>query len=109
MVGLGDDDHGDNNRTAAALIASGSGLSGLATIARGLARPVQSWTVGGVPVTSLMTFDTDAYEKQWEVEATPINLNGEPFQKFAAAREEWAMTDLYRLRNISTCIRACVG
>lgn len=29
------------------------------------------------------------------IAATPLELAGQPFQKFAAAREEWAISDLY--------------
>lgn len=57
--------------------ASGLPLSGLATIARGLIRPVEEWTVGGIPVTSLMAHQHRESEKQWEVpgQLDDINLN----------------------------------
>lgn len=41
--------------TAAALIAVEAGISGCVAIARGLFNPVAEWSVGAVPVTSLLS------------------------------------------------------
>ena len=41
--------------TAAALIAVEGGISGSAAIARGLINPVAEWSVGAIPVTSLLS------------------------------------------------------
>jgi|EP01043_Picozoa_sp_COSAG02_P049023 6-phosphofructokinase len=41
--------------TAAALIAAEGGISGSVAIARGLINPVAEWSVGAIPVTSLLS------------------------------------------------------
>lgn len=100
--------------TAAALLAAGGDVSGSVAIARGLIKPVAEWSVGAVPVTSLLTVTAhDALKyagagstamygsmglravSSWSVAARGVSLSGRPYQLLAQQREDWGVNDLY--------------
>ena len=82
--------------TAAALIASGQDVTGQVAIARGLIKPVQEWSVGSVPVTSLLSLNImPTVPPTWQVSSAGVSLTARPYQLLAAQREAWAKGDLY--------------
>lgn len=80
--------------TAWALIAEG--LTGYLSSVRNLHLPADEWVAGGVPLTMMMNLERRHGSEKPVIRKALVELDGEPFKGFAAARSEWAADTCYR-------------
>jgi diphosphate-dependent phosphofructokinase len=76
--------------TAFLLIANG--LTGYISSVRNLAQPAEKWTAGGIPLTMMMNMEQRHGSKKPVIRKALVELQGQPFRRFAQQREEWART-----------------
>jgi pyrophosphate--fructose-6-phosphate 1-phosphotransferase len=79
--------------TAFVLIASG--LTGYISSVRGLAAPAAQWIPGGIPLTMMMNMERRHGSFKPVIKKALVELEGKPFQAFAARRAEWAAATSY--------------
>ncbi|KAG2330603.1 hypothetical protein Bca4012_019809 [Brassica carinata] len=72
-----------------------SGKTGLISSVGNLAAPVEKWTVGGTPLTSLMDVERRHGKFKPVIKKAMVELEGAPFKEFASQREEWALKNRY--------------
>lgn len=72
-----------------------SGKTGLISSVGNLAAPVEEWTVGGTALTSLMDVERRHGKFKPVIKKAMVELDGEPFKKFASMRDEWALNNRY--------------
>ncbi|MCE2983891.1 MAG: diphosphate--fructose-6-phosphate 1-phosphotransferase [Parachlamydia sp.] len=63
---------------------------------KGLTKPVEEWSVLGVPITSMLGEENREGKKKIVIQKALVDLNGFAFQKFCKMREEWGMKDDYQ-------------
>ena len=80
--------------TAAALI--GSRVTGYMSALQKLAESPEGWIPVGVPITWMMDVEERKGKKKPVIKKALVDLSGEPFNCFAAYREEWSLHDDYR-------------
>ncbi|MBN2451024.1 MAG: diphosphate--fructose-6-phosphate 1-phosphotransferase [Lentisphaeria bacterium] len=73
--------------TAAALI--GSGRTGYLSNVRNLCAPAREWEAGGVPLAMMMNIERRHGQSKPVIRKALVDLDGKPFQRFAAGREVW--------------------
>ena len=78
--------------TATHLIAAGK--TGYMSIVRNLTKPAAEWIAGGVPITMMMNMERRNGKMKPVIQKALVDLNGKPFQYFAAHRAEWADPNL---------------
>ncbi|KAL2339227.1 hypothetical protein Fmac_013673 [Flemingia macrophylla] len=78
---------------AAALLQYGK--TGLISSVANLCAPVEEWTVGGTALTSLMDVERRHGKFKPVIKKAMVELEGEPFKKFASLRDEWALKNRY--------------
>lgn len=71
------------------------GLTGYLSSVRNLTAPADQWVAGGVPLTMMMNMEKRHGEMKPVIQKALVKLDGAPFKKFAANRDEWAMTTSY--------------
>lgn len=71
------------------------GLTGYLSSIRNLTSPACEWVAGGVPLTMMMNMEKRHGEMKPVIQKALVKLDGAPFKKFAANRDEWAMTTSY--------------
>ncbi|MGI6231794.1 MAG: diphosphate--fructose-6-phosphate 1-phosphotransferase [Prevotella sp.] len=74
--------------SAAHLIANGK--TGYMAIVKNLSAPTDEWKAGGVPITMMMNMERRNGEMKPVIRKALVELDGAPFKKFAAKRDEWA-------------------
>jgi len=79
--------------TAAQLVRAG--LTGYTVMVQNTTKPADEWVAGGVPVTMMLNMECRKGKCVPVIRKALVNLNGKPFQKFAANREKWALEDDY--------------
>ena len=79
--------------TASCLIASGK--TGYMSSVRNTTAPADKWIAGGIPVTMMMNMEKRHGEMKPVIQKALVKLDGAPFKKFAANRDEWALTTSY--------------
>ena len=79
--------------TAAALI--GSGKTGYMSSVRNTTAPASEWIAGGIPVTMMMNMERRHGEMKPVIRKALVELDGAPFEYFAANREAWAIGTEY--------------
>ncbi|KAK4439389.1 Pyrophosphate--fructose 6-phosphate 1-phosphotransferase subunit beta [Sesamum alatum] len=72
-----------------------SGKTGLISSVGNLAAPVAEWTVGGTALTSLMDVERRHGKFKPVIKKAMVELEGAPFRKFVAMREDWAFNNRY--------------
>lgn len=80
---------------AAGALAS-KGKTGMMAAVSNLERPARQWTVGGVPLTSMMRVERRKGKDKPVIQKALVKLDGGPFTAYAAKREEWGLHDCYR-------------
>lgn len=80
--------------TAALLV--DEGVTGYITCVGQLHRPVQDWTISGLPLTMLMNIELRKGKKKPVIQKALVDLKGKAFQFFQENREGWAIEDHYR-------------
>jgi len=71
------------------------GLSGYISSVRNLTAPAEKWIAGGIPLTSMMNMEKRHGKFKPVIKKALVELNGVPFKKLQAHREEWALEDCY--------------
>jgi pyrophosphate--fructose-6-phosphate 1-phosphotransferase len=71
------------------------GLTGYIASVRNLARPADEWSAGGVPLTMMMTMEERHGKLKPVIRKALVELDGDPFKRFAAERDEWAVKTAY--------------
>ena len=79
--------------TASMLIANGK--TGYMSSVRNTTAPAAEWIAGGVPITMMMNMERRHGEMKPVIQKALVRLDGAPFKKFAACREEWAKETAY--------------
>ncbi|HUW40848.1 MAG TPA: diphosphate--fructose-6-phosphate 1-phosphotransferase [Rectinemataceae bacterium] len=79
-----------------AFVLAASGLSGYLASVRNLAEGADKWAAGGVPLISMMNMERRHGADKPVIRKALVELEGVPFKKFAAQREEWAQSSDYR-------------
>lgn len=80
---------------AFALVAAG--LTGYLSSVRNLTAPASEWVAGGLPLVSLMNIERRHGQHKAVIRKALVDLEGAPFQTFAAAREAWAFSSDFRV------------
>ena len=79
--------------TASMLIANGK--TGYMSSVRNTTAPAEEWIAGGVPITMMMNMERRHGEMKPVIQKALVKLDGAPFKKFAANRDEWAKNTCY--------------
>lgn len=79
--------------SAAMLIACDK--TGYMALVKHLTEKSEDWVPGGVPLTMMMNMERRNGKLNPVIRKALVNLNGRPFQAFAARREEWACKTCY--------------
>ena len=79
--------------TASMLIANGK--TGYMSSVRNTTAPAAEWIAGGVPITMMMNMERRNGEMKPVIQKALVKLDGAPFQKLAANRENWALNTDY--------------
>ena len=72
-----------------------SGVTGYMSSVRNLTKPSVQWVAGGIPITMMMNMERRHGEMKPVIQKALVQLDGAPFQKFAAKRDEWALNTCY--------------
>lgn len=81
-------------RNAAALAIMSA--NGYMSVIRNLALPRERWEALGVPLVSMMNFETRHGRNKPVIKKSLIDLKSKAFKKFSAERQAWECTDSYR-------------
>jgi pyrophosphate--fructose-6-phosphate 1-phosphotransferase len=79
--------------SAAQLIANGK--TGYMAIVKNTTAPAEQWIAGGVPITMMMNMERRNGEMKPVIRKALVELDGKPFQAFAAVRDQWAKETAY--------------
>jgi len=80
-------------RTAVVLAAFGK--TGCIVAVQNLSAPAAKWKAGGVPLTSLMNIEERKGKPTPVIKKALVQLDGAPFNAFAAQRDQWTLSDDY--------------
>lgn len=72
-----------------------NGLTGYLSSVKNLTKPAAQWTVGGVPLTTMMNIERRHGHDKPVIKKALTELDGAPFRAFAKARDAWALEDQY--------------
>ncbi len=72
-----------------------SGVTGYLSSVRNLVKPSVQWIAGGVPITMLMNMERRNGELKPVIQKALVRLDGAPFLKYAAQRDQWAHNTCY--------------
>jgi pyrophosphate--fructose-6-phosphate 1-phosphotransferase len=78
-----------------AFVLIASGLTGYLSSVRNLSAPAGEWIAGGVPLTMMMNMEQRHGSKKPVIKKALVELDGEPFKAFDAARDIWAIKTSY--------------
>jgi len=73
----------------------GAGKTGYMSSIRNTTAPATEWIAGGVPVTMMMNMERRHGKMKPVIQKALVRLNGAPFKKLAANRDEWAKKTSY--------------
>ncbi len=68
-----------------------AGVTGYMSSVRNLVKAAIQWTTGGVPITSMMNMERRHGEMKPVIQKALVDLNGAPFLRYAAKRDQWAL------------------
>ncbi len=72
-----------------------AGVTGYMSSVRNLVAPSVQWLAGGIPITMMMNMERRHGEMKPVIQKALVDLNGTPFQRFAAKRDLWAKETCY--------------
>lgn len=78
---------------ASCLIAAG--VTGYMSSLRNLTRPSVQWLAGGIPITMMFNMERRHGEMKPVIQKALVKLDGTPFRRFAAKRDDWAINTSY--------------
>ncbi|MGN1163984.1 MAG: diphosphate--fructose-6-phosphate 1-phosphotransferase [Candidatus Ornithospirochaeta sp.] len=67
-----------------------AGYTGYLSSIRNLSAPAELWKAGGMPITKMMNIERRHGEDKPVIRKALVELDGKPFQYFAANRDKWA-------------------
>jgi diphosphate-dependent phosphofructokinase len=70
-------------------------MNGYMAIVNNLSAESVNWIPGGIPLSSLMNFESRDGDFIPVIRKSLVDLNGKPFQEFASQREKWSKNDSY--------------
>jgi diphosphate-dependent phosphofructokinase len=70
--------------------------TGVISSVTNLDKPIEQWTCGGVPLTSMMNIERRHGKDKPVIKKYLVELHAAPFRTFAANRHRWALHDCYR-------------
>ena len=71
------------------------GYNGYLSKVSNLSKPAEEWVAGGMPITKMMNIERRHGEDKPVIRKALVELDGKPFQYFAAHRDEWAVNTCY--------------
>lgn len=71
------------------------GYNGYLSKVSNLSKPAEEWIAGGMPITKMMNIERRHGEDKPVIRKALVELDGKPFQYFAAHRAEWAVETAY--------------
>ena len=66
------------------------GVTGYLSKVSNLSKPAEEWVAGGMPITKMMNMERRNGKDKPVIRKALVELDGKPFQYFAAHREKWA-------------------
>lgn len=78
-----------------AYVLAASGLTGYISSIRNIAKPVEEWTAGGVPVTMMMNLEQRHGKMKPVIKKAMVDLEGKPYSEFLANKDIWAIKSSY--------------
>ncbi len=72
-----------------------AGVTGYMSSIRNLVKPAVQWIAGGIPITMMMNIEHRNGADKPVIQKALVRLDGAPFKKFAAQRDDWAMNTCY--------------
>ncbi|MGM9860466.1 MAG: diphosphate--fructose-6-phosphate 1-phosphotransferase [Muribaculaceae bacterium] len=72
-----------------------AGVTGYMSSIRNLVKPSVQWTAGGIPITMMMNIEHRNGADKPVIQKALVKLDGAPFLKFAAHRDQWAQGTCY--------------
>lgn len=72
-----------------------AGVTGYMSSVRNLNNPSVQWIAGGIPITMMMNMERRNGEMKPVIQKALVKLDGAPFLKFAAKRDEWSINTSY--------------
>ena len=67
------------------------GVTGYLSKVSNLSKPAEEWVAGGMPITKMMNMERRNGKDKPVIRKALVELDGKPFQYFAAHREKWAV------------------
>ena len=71
------------------------GYTGYLSKVSNLQAPAEEWVAGGMPITKMMNMERRHGSDKPVIRKALVELDGKPFQYFAAHREQWAVETCY--------------
>ncbi len=71
------------------------GYTGYLSKVSNLSKPAEQWVAGGMPITKMMNIERRNGKDKPVIRKALVELEGKPFQFFAAHRDEWAVETCY--------------
>ncbi len=71
------------------------GYTGYLSKVSNLSKPAEEWVAGGMPITKMMNIERRHGEDKPVIKKALVELDGKPFQYFAAHRDTWAVETAY--------------
>ena len=71
------------------------GYNGYLSKVSNLSKPAEEWVAGGMPITKMMNMERRHGEDKPVIKKALVELDGKPFQYFAAHRDQWAVETAY--------------
>jgi len=72
------------------------GLTGYMAIVQNLHLPSTEWTIGALPIASLLHMEQRMDRRRPVIQKALVDLKGKPFQVFTELRQRWVMEDDYQ-------------
>jgi pyrophosphate--fructose-6-phosphate 1-phosphotransferase len=72
-----------------------AGLTGYTVNVQNMTQPSDNWVAGGTPVTMMLNMEMRKGNPTPVIKKALVELDSEPFQYFAANRDDWALNDAY--------------
>ncbi len=71
------------------------GYNGYLSKISNLSKPASEWVAGGMPITKMMNIERRHGEDKPVIKKALVELDGKPFEYFAANRDKWAVETSY--------------
>ncbi len=72
-----------------------AGVTGYISSLRNLTKPSVQWLAGGVPISMMFNMERRHGKLKPVIQKALVRLDGKPFQRFAAKRDQWARNTEY--------------